>query len=38
MKIIATLVRQIGGELQIAKRDHDQGTRVTVRFKSKDSR
>ena len=37
MKIIAALVKQIGGELQIAKGEHDQGTRFTVLFKSTDS-
>ena len=34
MKIIASLVKQIGGELQISKGEHDQGTRFTVLFKS----
>ena len=38
MKIIAALVEQIDGELQIAKGEHDQGTRFTVLFKSMDSK
>ena len=33
MKIILALVRQIGGELQIAKGDNNQGTRFTVLFR-----
>ena len=32
MKIIAALVRQIHGELNFAKGDHDQGTRFSVLF------
>lgn len=32
MKIIAALVRQIHGELTLAKGDHDRGTRFTVLF------
>ena len=32
MKLIAALVKQIGGVLDIGKADHDQGTRVSVRF------
>lgn len=32
MKIIAALVRQIHGELNFAKGDHDQGTRFSVTF------
>ena len=32
MKIIAALVKQIHGELNFAKGDHDQGTRFSVLF------
>lgn len=32
MKLVSALVRQIGGELQIAKGDNGQGTRFTVSF------
>ena len=32
MKIITALVRQIHGELNFAKGDHDQGTRISVLF------
>ena len=32
MKLVKALVKQIGGELEIAKGDRDQGTRFTVRF------
>lgn len=32
MKIIAALVRQIHGKLNIAKGDHDQGTQISVLF------
>ena len=32
MKIIAALVRQIHGELNFSKGDHDQGTRFSVHF------
>ncbi len=38
MKIIAALVKQIGGELQITKGEDDQGTRFTVLFKSMGSK
>ena len=38
MKIIAALVKQIGGELQIAKGELDHGTRFTVLCKSMDSK
>jgi two-component sensor histidine kinase len=36
MKIIAALVRQIHGELNFAKGDHDQGTRFSVLFNTRD--
>ncbi|HEY2136422.1 MAG TPA: histidine kinase dimerization/phosphoacceptor domain -containing protein [Xanthobacteraceae bacterium] len=32
MKIIESLVRQIGGALQVGRGDHDRGARFTVRF------
>jgi two-component sensor histidine kinase len=32
MKIIRSLVKQIGGELRFGRNDGDQGTRVTVLF------
>lgn len=32
MKLIAALVKQIGGMLEFGKADHDQGTRISVRF------
>ena len=32
MKLVTALVKQIGGVLDIAKGDRDQGTRFTVRF------
>ena len=35
MKIITALVRQIHGELNFAKGDHDQGTRISVLFSTK---
>ena len=38
MKLVAALVRQIGGNLQLAKGDHDRGARFTVLCKSKDTR
>jgi two-component sensor histidine kinase len=38
MKIIAALERQIHGELNFAKADHDQGTRFSVTFKPQDSK
>lgn len=38
MKIIAALVRQIDGELNFAKGDHDQGARFSVTFKPQNSK
>jgi two-component sensor histidine kinase len=32
MKIIQSLVKQIGGELQIGRGDHDRGASFTVMF------
>ena len=32
MKIVAALVRQIHGELDFSKGDHDHGTRFSVLF------
>jgi hypothetical protein len=32
MKIIQSLIKQIGGELQIGRGDHDRGARFTILF------